>query len=102
MSRLKELHEQIFKTVKYMPIYHSEKYSEVCRLINTIAYLADNTTVAALGSTVREIARNSIEPDLEVRERYLREAIKDLASGMDKVDVILKYDDILYRLKGWL
>lgn len=108
MNKLKELHKQFKDIVKYVPTYCVEqyeefqKYSELCGLVNAVANLSDRTTARALDETVKEIAYASTEPNFEVQERYLREAVMDLAGGMDATDMILKYEDILYRCKGWL
>ena len=56
----------------------------------------------ALDCTIKEIAYTSVESNYEIRKMYLSEAIKDLLSGMEETDVVLKYEDILYRMKGWL
>lgn len=106
MDKLKELCKQFKDTIKYIPMYCSEqyeelqKYSELCRLTNAIADLSSGKIARALDYTIKEIAYTSVEPNYEVRKMYLSEAVKDLASGMDEVDVVLKYDDILYRHNG--
>ena len=106
MNELKELCKQLKDIAKYIPTYCSEqyeelqKYSELCRLTNAIADLSSGKIARALDYTIKEIAYASAEPNFEVRKEYLSEAIKDLLSGMDEVDVVLKYDDILYRHNG--
>lgn len=106
MNELKELCKQFKDTVKYVPTYCAEqyeelqKYSELCRLTNAIADLSSGKIARALDYTIKEIAYASTESNFEIRKKYLSEAIKDLLSGMDEVDVILKYDDILYRYNG--
>lgn len=79
-----------------------EKYSELCRLINAIADLSSGRVARALDDTIKQIAYVSAKSNFEVRKQYLSEAIRDLLSGMDETDVILKYEDILYKYKGWL
>ena len=107
MNELKELCKQFKDVVKYVPVYCTEqyeelqKYSELCRLINAIADLSSGKVARALDDTIRQIAYSLAESNFEVRKQYLSEAIKDLLSGMDETDVILKYEDILYRIKGW-
>ncbi len=107
MNKLKDLCKQLKGAIKYVPTYCSEqyeeiqKYSELCRLINAIADLSSGKMARALDDTIKEIAYASVEPNFESRKRYLSEAVKDLASGMDATDVLLKYEDILYRYKGW-
>lgn len=104
MIKIKELYKQL----KYVPMYCSEqyeeiqKYSELNGLINAIANLSSDKIARALDYTIKEIAYTSAESNFEVRKEYLNEAIKDLLSGMDETDVLLKYEDILYRCKGWL
>ena len=106
MSKIKELCEQLKDIAKYVPTYCTEqyeelqKYSELCRLTNAIADLSSGKVARALDYTIKEIAYASTESNFEVRKKYLSEAIKDLLSGMDEVDVVLKYDDILYRYNG--
>ena len=106
MSKIKELCEQIKDVVKYVPIYCSgqyeelQKYSELCRLTNAIADLSNNRVARALDYTIKEIAYTSAAPNFEVRKEYLSDAIKDLLNGMDEIDVVLKYDDILYKHNG--
>ena len=108
MNELKELCKQFKDSVRYIPIYYTEqyeelqKYSELCRLINAIADLSSGKIARALDYTIKEIAYSSAESNYEIRKMYLSEAIKDLLSGMDEVNVILKYEDILYRMKEWL
>lgn len=106
MVKLKELCSQLKDIAKYVPTYCSEqyeelqKYSELCRLTNAIADLSSGKIARALDYTIKEIAYASTESNFEIRKKYLSEAIKDLLSGMDEVDVVLKYDDILYRYNG--
>ena len=106
MDKVKELCKQLKDIVEYIPTYCSEqyeelqKYSELCRLTNAIADLSSNRIARALDYTIKEIAYTLAESNYETRKRYLSEAVKDLASGMDETDVVLKYDDILYRHNG--
>ena len=100
MDNLKELCKQIelcFNQNKEQ-FY---QYSEICRLINAIADLSSSRIARALDYTIKEIAYASVEPNFEIRKKYLSEAIRDLLSGMNETDVLLKYEDILYRMKGW-
>lgn len=106
MSKIKELCEQLKDIAKYVPTYCTEQYeelqnySELCRLTNAIADLSSSKTARALDCTIKEIVYTSAAPNFEVYKEYLSEAIKDLLSGMDEIDVVLKYDDILYRHNG--
>ena len=107
MDRLNELRNQFKDVIKYFPIYCSDlyeefqKYNEIYMLLNTVAYLSDSNVAKELDSTIKKIAYASAEPNFDVRKGYLKEAITDLASGIDEIDVLLKYEDILYRIKGW-
>ena len=83
-----ELHEEV------------QKYRELCELTNAIADLSNNKIASALDYIIKEIAYLSVESNYEVRKRYLSEVVKDLTSGMDNVDVVLKYKDILDRYRG--
>ena len=106
MVKLKELCKQFKDTIKYVPVYCTEqyeelqRYNELCRLINAISDLSSSKIARALDYTIKEIAYASTEPNFEIRKKYLSEAIKDLLSDMDEIDVVLKYDDILYRYNG--
>lgn len=106
MNKLKELCKQIkdfpsYCVLEYRQYYEGiEKYNELCRLTNAIADLSSGKVARAVDYTIKEIAYASAEPNFEIRKMYLSEAIKDLLRGMDKVDVVLKYDDILYRYNG--
>jgi hypothetical protein len=108
LDNLKELCKQFKDVTKYILAYCSEqyeefqKYSELCRLVNAITDLSSGKIARALDYTIKEIAYASVEPNFEIRKRYLSEAVKDLDSGMDETDVLLKYEDILYKIKGWL
>lgn len=107
MNELKELCKQLKDVVKYIPTYCSEQYeelqkhSELCRLTNAIADLSSSKVARVLDYVIKEIAYASVEPNFEIRKMYLSEAVRDLVSGMDETDVILKYEDILYKYKGW-
>lgn len=108
MNELKELCKQFKDVFKFMPMYFADQYeelqknSELCRLINAIADLSSNKLARVLDYTIKEIAYASAESNFEVRKKYLSDTIKDLLSGMDETDVLLKYEDILYKMKGWL
>ena len=106
MNQLKELHKQIKDIIKYFPTYCSEcyeefqKYTQINILINTIVDLSSLSIARALDSTIKEISYALPESNFEVRERYLESAIIDLVNGMDSSDVLMKYDRILYEIKG--
>ena len=99
MDNLKELCKQIeYSFRQYKGLL--DEYNELCRLFNEITTLSNYSVARVLDETIKGIAYTSAEPNFEVRKRYLSEAIKDFLSGMDEVDVVLKYDDILYRYNG--
>ena len=106
MNKIKELCKQLKDVVKYVPIYCTgqyeelQKYSELCRLTNAIADLSSSKVAMVLDYTIKEIAYASAEPNFEIRKMYLSEAVRDLVSGMDETDVVLKYEDILCRYNG--
>lgn len=108
MNELKELCKQFKGVFKSIPMYFADQYeelqknSELCRLTNAISDLSSNKLARVLDCTIKEIAYASAESNFEVRKKYLSDAIKDLLSGMDETDVLLKYEDILYKMKGWL
>ena len=64
--------------------------------------MSGSKVARVLDDTIKEIAYASLEPNFKVRKEYLSEAIKDLLSGVDETEVVLKYDNILYRMKGRL
>lgn len=109
MNELKELCKQLKDVVKYIPTYCSEqyeelqKYSELCRLTNAIADLSSSKVARALDYVIKEMAYVLPESNFKIRKRYLSEALKDLANGIDEADVILKYEEMLYRSRrsGW-
>ena len=77
-----------------------EQYSRICELENIVAKLSNSATVRVLDDTLKQIADMSTKPYSEVLIEYLEEAVKDLTSGMDAFDMIMKYDRILYGLKN--
>lgn len=77
-----------------------EQYSRICELENIVAKLSNSATVRVLDYTLKQIADMSMKPYSEVLIEYLEEAVKDLTSGMDAFDMIMKYDRILYGLKN--
>ena len=106
MDKLKELCKRFKDAFGCIPMYCAEqyeelqKYSELCRLTNAIADLSSYSVARELDYIAKEIAYASTESNFEVRKKYLSEVIKDLLSGMDYADVILKYEDMLYRNNG--
>ena len=104
-SKINELSRNLWQLIKEVPPYYTERLNEiskVCELHNQIAALSNNRIADALMDTIKQIAYSKTESNYETICIYSKEAIKDLADGMDKVDVLLKYENILYRLKGWL
>ena len=74
--------------------------SEELDLQNKVASLSNCTVADALTYTIRNIAYAGREPNHETVCKYLKQAIEDLASGMDAADVLWKYDNILYDLRN--
>ena len=85
--------------------YHKEITDEINRITqflelrNQIATLSNNRIADALMDTIRHIAYSKSESNYETYCIYLEEAIKDLMGGMDAVEMLLKYDMILYNLQ---
>lgn len=104
-SKISELSKELWQLMKEVPPYYIERLNEiskVCELQNRIAALSNNRIADAIMDTIKQIAYSKTESNYETICIYSEEAIKDLANGMDEVDVLLKYEDILYKLKGWL
>lgn len=72
--------------------------SEEMELQNKVASLSNCAVADALIYTIRQIAYACIEPNHETICKYLKQAIEDLASGMDAADMLEKYDRILYEI----
>lgn len=90
--------------LKYMDIYKDyettlNNISEELGLQNKVASLSNYAVADALTYTIRNIAYASRESNHETICRYLKQAIEDLASGMDAADVLGKYDNILCNLR---
>lgn len=75
--------------------------SEELGLQNKVASLSNCAVADALTYTIRNIAYAGREPNHETICKYLKQAIEDLASGMDAADVLGKYDEILYEIYHW-
>lgn len=73
--------------------------SEELGLQNKVASLSNCAVADALTYTIRNIAYAGREPNHETICKYLKQAIEDLASGMDASDVLGKYDKILSDLR---
>lgn len=86
--------------------YHKEITDEINRIIkllelqNQIAALSNSNIADALMDTIKHIAYAKAESNYDTCYMYLEEAIKDLMSGMDAVDVLWKYDKVLYDLRN--
>lgn len=81
--------------------YSSRGLNEINKILelrNTVAYLSNGSVANALVQTINKISYTSLRPGREVMQEYLEAAIKDLASGMDPVDVLHKYDKIYYKM----
>lgn len=101
-SKISELSKELWQLMKEVPPYYIERFNEiskVCELQNRIAALSNNHIADAIMGIIKQIAYSKTESNYETICMYSEEAIKDLASGMDEVDVLCKYDKILYDLK---
>ncbi len=90
--------------LKCMDIYKDyettlNNISEELGLQNKVASLSNCAVADALTYTIRNIAYASRESNHETICKYLKQAIEDLASGMDAADVLWKYDNILCNLR---
>lgn len=74
--------------------------SEELGLQNKVASLSNCAVADELTHTIRNIAYAGRESNHETVCKYLKQAIEDLASGMDAADVLGKYDRILYDLRN--
>lgn len=75
-------------------------YGKICELENEVAKLSNCAIARALDNTLKEIAVMSSASYFETLPKYLNQAIEDLLSGMDAVDMLWKYDNILYEMKN--
>lgn len=112
-SKISDLSKEFWQLMRDIPPYCVQQLNENCvqqlneiseiyELQNQVATLSNSSIASALVKTIKELAIASAKPNHETICTYLNEAIKDLVSGMDAIDVLLKYEDILYRYKGWL
>lgn len=90
---------------KYMDAYKNyaatlNNIREELELQNKVASLSNCAVADELTHTIRNIAYAGREPNHETICKYLKQAIEDLASGMDAADVIWKYDKVLYDLRN--
>lgn len=102
-SKIGELSKEFCKLMKDIPPYYVQqlnKISEIYGLQNQVAALSNSSVANALTQTIKQIACADREPNYEAICKYLKQAIEDLASGMDTADVLGKYDKILYNLKN--
>lgn len=72
--------------------------SEELGLQNKVASLSNCAVADELTHIIRKIAYAGREPNHETICKYLKQAIEDLAGGMDAADVLGKYDTILYEV----
>ena len=97
-SKISELSKELWQLMKEVPPYYVQRLNEiskVCELQNQVAALSNSRIADALMDTIKHIAYAKTEPNYETICMYLEEAIKDLMSGMDAVDMLEKYDRIL-------
>ena len=104
-SKISDLSKEFWQLMRDIPPYcvqQLNEISEIYELQNQVAALSNSSIASAIVKTIKELAIASAKPNHETICTYLNEAIKDLVSGMDAIDVLLKYEDMLYRMKGWL
>lgn len=96
---LASLASKCFNTYKdYATILNN--ISEELGLQNKVASLSNCAVADELTHIIRNIAYAGREPNHETICKYLKQAIEDLASGMDAADVLEKYDSIFYDLRN--
>ena len=103
-SKISKLSKELCQLIKEVPSYCGQRFDEmstICGLQNQIAALSNRRIADALMDVIKQIAYSKAESNYETICMHSEEAIRDLKSGMDEIDVLLKYEDILYRLKGW-
>lgn len=101
-SKISELSKELWQLMRDIPpccIERLNEISKICELQNKVAALSNSRIADALMDTIKHIAYAKAEPNYETCCIYLEEAIKDLMSGMDAVDMLCKYDMILYNLQ---
>ena len=94
-SKISELSKELWQLMRDIPPCCIEKLNEISKICELHSRIAD-----ALMDTIKYIAYAKAEPNYETCCIYLEEAIKDLMSGMDAVDMLYKYDNILYDLRN--
>ena len=102
-SKISELSKELWQLMRDIPsccIERLNEISKICELQNQVAVLSNNRIADALMNTIKHIAYAKAEPNYETMCKYLKQAIEDLVSGMDEVDMLCKYDKILYDLRN--
>lgn len=98
----KKYSKSISDNVSY---YHKEITDEINRITNLlelqnqVAALSNSSIADTLMQTIKQIACACRESNYETMCKYLKQAIEDLASGMDATELLWKYDAILYNLQ---
>lgn len=102
-SKIGELSKEFCKLIKDVPPCCVERLNEISKIYelqNKVAALSNSRIADALMDTIKQIAYSKLKPNYETYCIYLEEAIKDLMSGMDAVDMLWKYDNMLYDLRN--
>lgn len=102
-SKISEISKEFCKLMKDVPPCCVERLNEISKIYelqNKVAALSNSRIADALMDTIKQIAYSKLESNYETCRIYLESAIKDLASGMDAVDMLWKYDNILYDLRN--
>lgn len=102
-SKIGELSKEFCKLMKDVPPCCVERLNEISKIYelqNKVAALSNSRIADALMDTIKQIAYSKSESNYETCCIYLEEAIKDLMNGMDAVEMLWKYDNILYDLRS--
>ena len=79
-----------------------KRLERLFELQNMVASLSSSSIADALVHTLRQMSYAQLNPGTEFVCMHLENAIKDLLSGMDPVDMLAKYDTMLYEIRGKL
>ena len=100
-SKISELSKELWQLIKEVPTCYIERLNEiskVCELQNQVVALSNSHIANALMDTIKHIAYAKAESNYETYCMCLKEAIKELMSGTDAVEMLWRYDNILYYL----
>lgn len=101
--KIKELSKELWRLTREIPPYYTEKLNEISKvyeLQNQVVALSNRRVANALMDTISHIAYAKAESNYDTYCIYLKKAIKDLMSGMDAIEMLKKYDEVLYYLEN--